>query len=83
MDDKISIDYFAVSLPDLLVFEADLTLRNKIHCLYLLALGNLGLGNSHFEKAEHLFDEVLALDKNHQGAIIHKQMVKNMTLEES
>jgi tetratricopeptide (TPR) repeat protein len=83
MDDNISIDYFAVSLPDLLVFDADLTLRNKIHCLYLMALGNLGFGNGHLEKAERLFNEVLNLDKNHQGAIIHKQMMKYMALAES
>lgn len=83
MDDSISIDYFAVSLPDLLVFDADLSLRNKIHCLYLMALGNLGLGNGHIEKAESLFEEVLELDNNHQGAIIHKQMIKYMTFAES
>jgi tetratricopeptide (TPR) repeat protein len=83
IDEKISIDYFAVSLPDLLVFDANLSLRNKIHCLYLMALGNLGLGNSYLENAERLFDEVLELDKNHQGAIIHKQMMKYMTWAES
>jgi tetratricopeptide (TPR) repeat protein len=83
LNDKISIDYFAVSLPDLLVFDADLNLRNKVHCLYLMALGHLGLGNGHVEKAERLFNEVLELDKNHQGAIIHRQMVKYMMLAES
>ncbi|MGB3007155.1 MAG: DUF5107 domain-containing protein [Chitinophagaceae bacterium] len=76
IDDKINIDYFAVSLPDLLVFDADLDLRNKVHCLYLMGLGNLGLGISCREKALQLFDEVLSLDKNHQGSIIHKQMMK-------
>lgn len=76
LTDEINIDYFAVSLPDLLVFDADLNLRNKIHCLYLVGLGNLGLGNGCSEKAVQLFDEVLRLDKNHQGAIVHKQMMK-------
>lgn len=76
IDDTISIDYFAVSLPDLLVFDTDLTRCNKIHCLYLMALGNLGLGNGHLDKAECLFDEVLEFDKNHQGAIVHKRMLK-------
>lgn len=75
-DDKIHIDYFAVSLPDLLVFDADLDLRNKVHCLYLAGLGNLGLGDDCAEKAVQLFDEVLRLDRNHQGAIVHKQMMK-------
>lgn len=80
MDDKISIDYFAVSLPGLLVFDADLNLLNKIHCLYLMALGNLGLGNGNAAKAEELFNEVLNLDVNHQGAAIHKQMAKYVSL---
>lgn len=78
LNDDISIDYFAVSLPDLLVFDADLNLRNKIHCLYLQGLGKLGLGNGELEDAEALFDEVLALDVNHQGATIHKRMLKQM-----
>ena len=74
--DKISIDYFAVSLPDLLVFDADLNLRNRVHCFYLMALGNLGLGKGYDVKAEKFFDMVLELDKNHQGALIHKGMMK-------
>ena len=33
INDCIKLDYFAVSLPDLLIWEDDLTLRNRIHCL--------------------------------------------------
>jgi tetratricopeptide (TPR) repeat protein len=73
MDDVISIDYFAVSLPDLLVFDVDLDLRNKVHCLYLVALGNLGLELDRVG-IESGFDEVLKLDGNHQGAMVHKRM---------
>jgi len=69
LDDHISIDYFAVSLPDLLVFDADLDLMNRIHCLYLMALGNLGLGSRHADRANDLLNEVLQLDNNHQGAL--------------
>ena len=76
LNDEITIDYFAVSLPDLLVFDADLDLRNKIHCLYLQGLGHLGLGHEEIEKAATLFNEVLHLDVNHQGAAIHKKMLK-------
>ena len=81
-NDQISIDYFAVSLPDLLVFDADLNLRNKVHCYYLMALGNLGLGIDYVEKAEAFFDQVLEQDKNHQGALIHKGMMKYRALIE-
>lgn len=71
-DDVIRIDYFAVSLPDMLVFDIDLDLRNKIHCQYLIALGHLGLGNE--EKAKGLLEDVLKLDINHQGAMTHLKM---------
>ena len=40
------MDYFAVSLPDFLVFDDDLNGRNRIHCQYMAALGYLGLGES-------------------------------------
>lgn len=79
MNDDIKIDYFAVSLPDLLVFDQDLNRKNKIHCTYLIALGNLGLMN--FEKARELFDKVLGEDVNHQGAIIHRNMIGFLKLE--
>jgi tetratricopeptide (TPR) repeat protein len=74
MNDVIKIDYFAVSLPDLLVFDQDLGLRNKIHCHYLMALGHLGLGNA--QAAIEHFDFVLLHNFTHAGAAIHKNMVK-------
>ncbi|WP_018612508.1 DUF5107 domain-containing protein [Segetibacter koreensis] len=76
LNDNISIDYFAVSLPDLLVFEPDLNLRNKIHCLYLMGLGHLGLGDKNLEKANEYFQQVLMLDVNHSGAAIHIKMIQ-------
>ncbi len=44
-DDEITMDYFAVSLPDFLVFDVDLTERNRQHCLLMKALGCDGLGH--------------------------------------
>ena len=64
--DHITMDYFAVSLPDLLVWDGDLDLQNRIHCNYMLALGYLGMGEK--EKAERHLDEVNRLDINHLGA---------------
>lgn len=72
MDDLVSIDYFAVSLPDMLVFDIDINLRNKIHCTYLIALGYLGLMNT--DKSNEYFGRVLQMDPNHQGAIRYAKM---------
>ncbi len=33
LQDEVKFDYFAVSLPDFLVFDQDLNQRNRIHCL--------------------------------------------------
>ncbi len=73
MNDNCKIDYFAVSLPDLAIWEDDLNVRNKIHCHYVIGLGYFGL-NDKKKASEHL-DKVLELDVNHQGAQIHKTMI--------
>ena len=63
MDDEVGIDYFAVSLPDLQVFTEDLSKRNRIHCLFLIGLGNLGKNNK--KEAEVAFNKVLEMDPGH------------------
>lgn len=63
--DVVTMDYFAVSLPDLLVWDADLNQKNRIHCLYMLALGYAGMGNR--EQAMHYLNEAARLDINHDG----------------
>jgi len=73
MQDVVEIDYFAVSLPNMMTFDDDLNLRNKIHCLYILGLGQLGLGQ--IQEAKASFGEVLMLDQQHFGAKIHLAMV--------
>ena len=72
-NDEVKIDYFAVSLPDLLVFDANLNERNQIHCFYLIGLGHLGLG--YYEDAQSFFNKILCMNINHQGAILHKNMI--------
>ena len=59
------MDYFAVSLPDLLIWEDSLDTKNRIHCLYMLALGYYGLGD--LARAELHLKEVEKLDINHYG----------------
>ncbi|MGG3507602.1 DUF5107 domain-containing protein [Paenibacillus lautus] len=71
-----SIDYFAVSLPDFLVFDEDLDRRNEIHCRYMMGLGHLGLGDR--QSAEKLFREVLQLESHHQGAALHLALCKTL-----
>lgn len=63
--EKQIMDYFAVSLPDLLIWEDSLDTKNIIHCKYMLALGYYGMGDR--EKALRYLGEVEALDNNHQG----------------
>jgi len=69
--DEVKMDFFAVSLPDLMIFDDDLSAKNKIHCLYLIALGNLGLAN---KKSIKYFDEILESDKANLGANIHSAL---------
>ncbi|MBO5545633.1 MAG: tetratricopeptide repeat protein, partial [Bacteroidales bacterium] len=41
--DEVVMDYFAVSLPDLAIWDEDLTLRNVAHCDLMARLGREGL----------------------------------------
>lgn len=43
LSDTFKMDYFAVSLPDLQIWEDDMDEKNRIHCNYLMELGYLGL----------------------------------------
>ena len=63
--EHITMDYFAVSLPDLLIWDGDLDQQNRIHCLYMLALGYYGLGDT--THAQRYLAEVEQLDINHFG----------------
>ena len=44
MSESSEMDYFAVSLPELQIFDEDLTRRNRSHCLFMQLLGYSGLG---------------------------------------
>ena len=64
--EKQVMDYFAVSLPDLLIWEDSLDVKNEVHCKYMLALGYYGMGDK--DRALQYLTEVETLDNNHQGA---------------
>ena len=71
--DHVTMDYFAVSLPDLLIWDGDLDRQNRIHCLYMLALGYYGLGDK--KHAERYLADVEEMDINHYGV----QALKSIT----
>ena len=73
MDDVIKIDYFAVSLPDTLIFEENLQKKNQIHCLYLQGLGFLGRGE--VEKASEYLELAQTLNVSHQGISRHLMLI--------
>jgi tetratricopeptide (TPR) repeat protein len=73
LNDDIKIDYFAVSLPNLLIFEDDLNVRNQAHCHYIQGLGYLGLEK--MDEANRSFGTVLNVDAEHFGAKLHGELV--------
>lgn len=67
--DEAEYDFFAVSLPEIEVFQEDIRLRNEQYCNYLMALGALGLGQR--EKAGRLLKGILERQADYQGALAH------------
>lgn len=72
--DIFKMDYFAVSLPDLQIWEDDMDKKNVIHCNYLMGLGHLGLGET--TVAQTYLEEAYRLDNNHQGVQSHLQEIE-------
>ncbi|WP_215224610.1 DUF5107 domain-containing protein [Echinicola shivajiensis] len=71
--DDIKIDYFAVSLPDLLIWDEVLNVRNHIHCNYLIGLGKFGRGE--ISAAQKAMKTALDLDVYHLGVHFHKALM--------
>lgn len=63
---EAKIDYFATSLPAMLLFEDDLKYRQQTTALFLQAEAHLGLGNK--SRARALLRTVLKRDPNHAMA---------------
>ena len=74
LSDDVKIDYFAVSLPDLLIWEDDINVRNMVYCNLVMGLGHLGMGD--VEVAKSFFNKVLMIDVNHQIAAFVLGMCK-------
>jgi tetratricopeptide (TPR) repeat protein len=60
------IDYFATSLPTMLLFEDDLEARNRVESVFLRAQALFGLGKP--QEAEALLVKILKEDGSHAGA---------------
>jgi tetratricopeptide (TPR) repeat protein len=60
------IDYFATSLPTMLLFDEDLQQRQRLTALFLLAQAAVGMGDR--RGAAEALDEILKCDPNHAGA---------------
>jgi tetratricopeptide (TPR) repeat protein len=71
---KPKIDYFATSLPAMLLFEEDLKRRNWIEAHFLRAQAAAGLDR--YREAEQLLKEVLVEDGNHTGAADLLQQIR-------
>jgi len=72
---RAKIDYFATSLPTMLLFEDDLRFRQETTALFLRAQAHLGLGRH--SKARSLLQSVLHRDPNHSLAADFLREVKS------
>lgn len=73
LEDQVKIQYFAVSLPEFLIFDEDYTLRNRAHCYYLMSLGNLGLGKE--EKAAGYLREAVKIEPSHMMFRVYQSLM--------
>lgn len=62
-----AIDYFATSLPTMLLFERDLAKVNRVAALYLFA--QVAAGLHRVDEARRLLGKLLAEDNSHLGAV--------------
>lgn len=76
--EKAKIDYFATSLPLLLVFEDDIQKQNTINAKYLIALAEVGSGDN--INAVIILKEILQLNSMHVGA---NDLLRKVSVESS
>ncbi len=74
LNDHVRIDYFAVSLPDLLIFNEDLDEKNRVHCLFMAALGHIGKGQK--GQAREIMARIANENPNHQGIAVHRELLE-------
>lgn len=72
LEEEMGIPYFAVSLPEFLIFDEDYTARNRAHCCYLMGLGKLGLGEH--EEAGRYFARAREVEASHMMAWVYGEI---------
>lgn len=75
LNDEVKIQYFAVSLPEFLIFDEDYTMRNRAHCYYLMALGNMGLGDA--DKASGFLSQAVAVEPSHMMCRVYQAQMQD------
>ncbi len=75
LNDEVKIQYFAVSLPEFLIFDEDYTMRNRAHCYYLMALGNMGLGDA--DKASMFLAQAVAVEPSHMMCRVYQAQMQD------
>ncbi|MFG6654720.1 DUF5107 domain-containing protein [Scandinavium sp. M-37] len=68
-------DFFAVSLPDLVALDGNPEQRHQQHCLFIEALGSLGLGE--FAAGNRALEALLALNPAHDKAHLLRHALNN------
>ncbi len=78
-DAEVKADFFAVSLPEMTVYEEDEQAINKANCCYLMGLGYLGLKNK--EKAVKFLKDALRYDPSHMKAFLYAKEARKQIKE--
>jgi len=66
IDEEIRFNFVEIGVMTTTIFDEDLSKRNQAYCLYLWALGHIGLGER--KKAQRYLKQVLDLNPNHSRA---------------
>jgi tetratricopeptide (TPR) repeat protein len=72
-DQVPDVDFFAVSLPDLVVLDTSAHEKHQQHCLFINALGHLGLGN--LPACQHDLDALLQRHPAHDKALLLRHAI--------
>lgn len=67
LNDHIEKDYFAVSLPELAIWDENLDDRNRAFCLFLASMGKWGTGD--VGEAVRMIKEALEMDPYNTGML--------------